>query len=117
MSFDIHQSISEDSSGGHLIASLAAEQCITPTQAVERIIDEAAQREASASLAPSHEETPMQLVARLRAQKAAKGEGLQPPLRTDAPERVIGLFGNAPELIESILNVVEARSGRYMGRP
>jgi len=116
MSYEIHINISEESSSGHLIASMSAHQQITPSQAAERIIDQAAQRETTASLAPGSEETPGELVARLRAQKAAKGEGPQPPLRTDNPERIIGLFADAPELVESILEVVDTRSQRYASR-
>jgi hypothetical protein len=41
--------------------------------------------------------------------------GPQPPLRTDNPEKIMGLFAHAPEVSESILHVVEARSERYMG--
>ena len=115
MSYEIHLSIAEDSSGGHLIASLAAQQSITPTQAVEHIISEAAQRGPTFQKGPGGEETPMELVHRLRAQKAIKSEGPQPPRRTDNPEKIIGLFANAPDLAESILNVVESRSDRYMG--
>ena len=87
MSFDIHLTISEDSSGGHLIASLAAQQHITPTQAVERIIDEVARREAGTSLAPDREETPAELVARLRAQNSPR---MGPP----APDKSQRLLGN-----------------------
>ena len=46
MSYEIHISISEDSQRGHLIASLAAEQHLTPSQAVETIIDLMAQKQA-----------------------------------------------------------------------
>jgi len=116
MSYEIRLSIEEESTSGHLIAALAASQQITPSQAVGLIVDRAAQQDSSTPLSPDHEETPMELVSRLRAQKAAKGEGPQPPLRTDNPERIIGLFADAPELVESILEVVDSRSQRYASR-
>ena len=114
MSYEIH--IPEDSQQGHFIATLAARQHLTPAQVVEQLIDQAAQREKPADLAPGHQEPPAELVARLRAQKAAKGEGPQPPLRTDNPEKIIGLFAEVPELVDSILEVVSNRSQRYAGR-
>lgn len=83
---------------------------------MERIINQTAQQEAKPSFGPMGREAPMELVVRLRAQKAAKGEGAQPPLRTDNPEGIIGLFASAPELVDSILEVVESRSERYSGR-
>jgi hypothetical protein len=43
MSCDTHLTIPEDSSGGHLIASLTAQQHLTPTQAVERVLNQVAQ--------------------------------------------------------------------------
>jgi hypothetical protein len=44
MGYEIHLNIPEDSQRGRLIASLAAQQQITPSQAVEKIIDEAVQK-------------------------------------------------------------------------
>ena len=49
MSYEIHLYVPEDSLGGHLIAALAAEQHLTPSQAVETIIDLAAQKQANLS--------------------------------------------------------------------
>lgn len=43
MSYEIHITISEDSRRGHVIASLAAEQHLTPSQAVEKLIDQVAE--------------------------------------------------------------------------
>lgn len=106
----------------HLPASIeqgvqrfADELHISHEEALLRLIETGltAQRVTIPSLAPGHKETPAELVARLRAQKAIKGDGPQPPLRTDNPERIIGLFANAPELFDSILEVVNARSLRY----
>ena len=45
MSYEIYLNIPEDSQGGHLIASLAAEQHLTPSQAVETIIDLVARKQ------------------------------------------------------------------------
>ncbi len=39
MSYDIQLNIPEDSQRGHMIASLVADQQITPSQAVEKLID------------------------------------------------------------------------------
>jgi hypothetical protein len=39
--------------------------------------------------------------------------GPQPPLRTDSPERIIGLFADSPDTVDSILQEVESRSERY----
>jgi hypothetical protein len=39
--------------------------------------------------------------------------GPQPPLRTDHPEKIIGLFADSPETVDAILKEVEARSDRY----
>jgi hypothetical protein len=46
-----------------------------------------------------------------RRQRPKKGP--QPPLRTGDPEGVIGLFADRPEIVDSILQVVEERSQRY----
>jgi hypothetical protein len=43
MGYEVHLNIPEDTQRGRLIASLAAEQHITPSQAVERILDHASQ--------------------------------------------------------------------------
>jgi hypothetical protein len=47
MSYEIHLNIPEDSQRGHLIASITAEHHLTPSQAVETIIDLAAQKQVS----------------------------------------------------------------------
>ena len=39
--------------------------------------------------------------------------GPQPPLRTDNPESIIGLFADSPEIVDYILEEVESRSERY----
>jgi hypothetical protein len=49
MSFEIHLNIPEDSKRGHIIASVAAGQQLTPNQAVEKIIDLVAQKQISSS--------------------------------------------------------------------
>jgi|GEM_PF-3441843 len=48
MGYEIHLSIHEDSRPGKLISSLAAEQHITPSQAVEKLIDQVAERQTQA---------------------------------------------------------------------
>jgi len=113
MSFDIHLTISEDSSGGHLIASLAAQQHITPTQAVERIIDEVARREAGTSLAPDREETPAELVARLRAHKIVHGWGCQPPINPKGSLAIIGMLADNAEFSRTMDEIIAGRSKRY----
>jgi len=64
-----------------------------------------------AATLPTREERQarLDLVTELRAQKGKA----RAPLRTDNPEKIIGLFGDAPELVDSILQVVEERSQRY----
>lgn len=52
MSYEPHPNILEDSDRGHLIASLAGEQNLSPTQAVDAIIDLAARHQ----IAPSRNE-------------------------------------------------------------
>jgi hypothetical protein len=113
MSYDIHLTIPEDSSGGHLIASLAAQQHITPTQAVERIINEAAQGGAKVSLAPDHEETPTQLVARLRAHKKAHGGGPQPPKNPEGSLAIIGMMAGNAEFSRTMDEIIANRPKRY----
>jgi hypothetical protein len=115
MSYEIHLTISEDSSGGQLIASIAAREQITIAEAAALVIDQVARRDAHATLVVGDGETPEQLVLRMRAQKAAKSEKAQPPLRIDNADEAIGLFAHAPELAEKILKVVETRSERYAG--
>ncbi|HEY3780437.1 MAG TPA: hypothetical protein VGL56_05095 [Fimbriimonadaceae bacterium] len=51
-----------------------------------------------------------ELVTELRRKK---GKGPNPPLSTDNPESVIGLFADRPDIVDSILQVVEERALRY----
>jgi len=113
VSYDIHLNIPEDSQRGHLIASLTAEQHITPNQAVERIIDLVAQREIKVSLVPEREETPAELVARLRAHKQASGKSSQPPLDPKGSEALIGMLAGNEEFSRAMDEIIAGRPQRY----
>ena len=41
-------------------------------------------------------------------------KGPQPPLRTNNPDRIIGLFADSPEAVDGILEEVETRAVRYV---
>jgi hypothetical protein len=109
MSYDIHLSIPEDSAQGHLIASVVAEQHLTPSQVVEQIIDQAAQ----AQLFFDPNETPAEFVARLRARKAARGKGSRIPPSTADAASIIGLFAGNESFSQAIDEVIASRPQRY----
>lgn len=113
MSFEIHLSIPEDSSGGHLIASLASEQHITPSEAVEQIISRAAQGDTPISLAPTGPETPMELVERLRAHKRVHGGKAQPPTNPKGSLALIGMMAGNEEFSKTMDEIIAGRAKRY----
>lgn len=113
MNYDIHLTIPEDSSGGHLIAALTAMEHITPTQAVEKIIDQAAQREFKPSLAPDGPETPAELVARLRAHKKTHGSAPRPPKDAAGSLAMIGMMAGDAEFGRTIDEIIAGRPKRY----
>ena len=107
MNFEISLTIPEDSQRGHIIASLAAERHITPKEAVERIIDLAAE----SNLLGREQETPAAMVARARAQKAQKSPA---PSLPGTEETIVGLFANDPEAVQAIRDAAaERRQSMY----
>jgi hypothetical protein len=114
MGYEIHLKIPEGSRRGHLIASIAAEQHITPSQAVEKIIDQATQRVSKTSLAPDHQETPTELVDRLRAHKKALGAAApRSPKSTANPEAFFGMMAGNKEFSRTMDEIIAGRPKRY----
>jgi len=97
-----------------VLQRIAKEQHIPRDEALLRVIETgiASLRLSSTGAHSTRKERQARkkLVTELRGQR---NDGPQAPLRTDNPERVIGLFGDCPEIADSILHVVEERSQRY----
>lgn len=136
MSYEIHLNIPEDSQRGHLIASLAAEQHITPSQAVEKLIDQVAEKETppvhgkgrtripglpsepmkAEDAAVVDEALEMAMAARrsLSAERSARREALANS-RPETPDALIGFLADAPEVAENIRNLAYERRSQTFG--
>jgi hypothetical protein len=96
MSYDIHLNIPEDSSGGYLIAALTALQHITPSQAVERIIDQVAQAEIASLHYESRARIPGLPAKPMTAEEAAEVDGAMAIVmeaRLERSERTFSAYG------------------------
>jgi len=107
VSFEIHLDIQEDSRQGRLISDLVRQEHITPSQAVERLIERAAE--------PSEEETPAQLVARIQARKLASGKMSRPPADPSGSEKLIGMLAGNEEFSRAMDEIIASRAERYFG--
>lgn len=112
MSYEIHLNISEDSHRGHLIAALASKQQISPTQAVERILDIVA----STSDAPVEGKFPssgaivaeaMGKVGVVREQRSQEYAALS--RRNESAKALIGLLKDEPETVARIQEAANDR--------
>jgi len=136
MSYEIHLNIPEDSQRGHLIASLAAEQHLTPSQAVESIIDLVAQkqiptaRKEGKSRIPGLPSEPMSvedaavvdeakaIVMAARRQRSADRRARREALaetRPETPDALIGFLADAPEIAENIRQLAHERRRHAFG--
>jgi len=105
LSYEIHLNIPEDSQRGHLIASLAAEQHITPNQAVEKIIDIVAQKQGSAKTGRAAfvndiVAEALLKVDQVRAERTQELVALSS--RNDSASKLIGILKDEPEIVEAI---------------
>jgi len=116
MSYEIHLSIPEESSGGHLIATLTAEQHITPSQAVAKIIDQAGRQQAPEPVQDQDVKTivaeALRKVEQVRPQRAQELASLSG--RNESAAQLIGFLNDDPEIVEAIRESSrEHRATRY----
>jgi hypothetical protein len=125
MSYDIHLNISEDSQRGHVIASVVAQQRLTPAEAVERILDQAAQSQAmsetdflvTAPLTIEERETvaaAMEARRKRATERQARREALA-KARPETPDALIGFLADAPEVAENIRKLAYERRSQTFG--
>jgi hypothetical protein len=125
VSYDIHLNIPEDSQRGHVIASVAAQQHLTPAEAVERILDQVAQSQALSETdfaAPeplTDEEKEMVATAmearRMRAAERQTRREALAKARPETPDAMIGFLADAPEVAENIRRLAYERRSQAFG--
>lgn len=117
MNYEIHLNIPEDSQRGHLIASLVAEQHITPGQAVEKIIDIVAQKDpepmtGTGKSASDIVAEALRKVDQVREERTQELAGLAS--RNESAAKLIGFLKDEPELVEAIREATtERRQAMY----
>lgn len=125
MSYEIHLTIQEESSGGHLIASMTAQLHLTPSQAVERVLNQVAQSQTlsrtedrlTEPLTAEEETTVADAMEARRgraAERVARREALA-KARPETPDALIGFLADAPQVAENIRRLAYERRSQAFG--
>jgi hypothetical protein len=122
MAFDFHLHVPETSRRGQVIQMLMAEEDITPEQAAERLLEEAAQLHLTSS------EKPANIIAfntdylsQLRERGTKRAEPRQSAgdpmasIRPETPENLIGYLADAPEVAQAIRDLAYERRAQTYG--
>jgi hypothetical protein len=118
MAFDFHLHIPETSRSGQVIQMLAEERHITPEQAAERLLEEAAQLHTPAK---THQvKVSPEYLRQLKTRSAARAEARRAngdPMaasRPETPDALIGYLADAPEVAQTIRDMAyERRASSY----
>jgi hypothetical protein len=118
MAFDFHLHIPETSRSGQVIQMLAEERHITPEQAAERLLEEAAQLHAPVK---THQvKVSPEYLRQLKTRSAARAEARRvngDPMaasRPETPDALIGYLADVPEVAQTIRDMAyERRASSY----
>jgi len=122
MAFDFHLHIPESSRRGQVIQMIVAEQHITPEQAAERLLEEAAQLHVT----PSEKQADIiavnaEYLAQLRERGAKRAEARRvagdpmASIRPETPDALIGFLADAPEVAQAIRDLAYERRAQTYG--
>lgn len=103
MGYRIEIEVEEGSAMDRKIQRVAAEQQLTPAEAVRHLVG-----------GDAPEPTPMELVQQIRERRRRRELGLEPERPIRDGESIIGIFADRPDIVDAIMEASrESRRQRY----